>query len=174
MKKSYLLVGAVILIAALAAVYWFVFAKGTATTGEGPGIRPLSLLKTQSPSLVPTEPPKTPKPIPSGKKEFIVGSSKKTGPQMSSGYFDPFDPKQGQKQIASINIKSDQPVTKVVLTIKTDNKTRDVAMERKEGTDTNGRWEGTWTVDDTYLFTYFLTLKATSSVGTNSFDLALR
>lgn len=177
MKKSYLLIAVAIIIflAALGGTYWFIFLK-SATTSKSPEIRPLSL-KSPSPAPANTaspEPTKTPKPIPSGRQEFIVGSSKKTGPQMSSGYIDPYDPEQGQAQILSINIASDQPVTGVTLTMESDNKSRDIPMERKEGTDTNGRWEGVWTVDDTYLYTYVATIKAASSAGTNTVDITLR
>ena len=134
-----------------------------------------SLTLTSSPTPGPTSTPvPSPRPIPSGKKTFSVSSAKKTGPQFQGGAIDPYDPKVNSTQTITVAITSSKPVTTGTLTMKTDTKTRDVPMSIVSGTATNGVWAGTWTVDDTYLYTYTVTIIATDNTETNTVELTLR
>lgn len=114
-----------------------------------------------------------PKPIPKGKTDFFVsvGNNVK-GPRMGKGTIDPYDPGVGAPQTMTIEVSDTVPVEKVVATLKTDNKTSaEFALAPVPGTK---NWRGSWTVDDTYLYTYQLTIKATSASGTSSVDVLLR
>lgn len=124
-----------------------------------------------SPKATPTP---TPKSIPSGKQTFSVSSGKQTGPQFETGAIDPYDPGQGTQQTISVSATSSTPVVTMKLTMETDTKSQNIAMQLTSGTTTKGIWTGTWTVDDTYLYVYNATITATDGQETNSFTITLR
>ena len=147
--------------------YWvvtsFFLKKGTVSNP------PFSVNSKITPTPIPS-----PRPIPSGKKTFSVSSGKKTGPQFQSGAIDPYDPKMKGTQTISVTIVSTNPVTLATLSMQTDTKTKKVPMEMVSGTATNGTWAGTWTVDDSYLYTYVATITAADGTESNKIDLTLR
>ena len=117
----------------------------------------------------------SPRPIPHGKIDFTVGQSDKTVPQFSKGSIDPYDPAKGATQTVTIAIKHTQPVTKVTATLKTDNVVSNpVLFTLISGTATDGQWQGSWQVTDTYLYTYKLILEATGGAKTASDEITLR
>lgn len=134
-------------------------------------LQPSVLSPTPTPTLTPTP---IPRPIPTGKKTFSVSSGKKTGPLLGNGVIDPYDPKLESPQTISISVASNKPVTTAKLTMETDTKSQEVLMKLASGTTTDGIWEGTWTVDDTYLYTYNATITATDGQETNSVKITLR
>lgn len=114
-----------------------------------------------------------PKPIPKGKTDFFVsvGNNVK-GPRMGKGTIDPYDPGVNAQQTVTIEVNDTVPVEKVVVLLKTDNKvSTEMPLEPVPG---SKNWKGSWTVDDSYLYTYELTIKATSASGTSSVDVLLR
>jgi hypothetical protein len=162
-------------------LYMFVSRKGTVTPTTQPTENEQQTDTTpttpSSTSPVTTNPGPTatpePKPIPHGKTDFFVsvGSNVK-GPRMGKGTVDPYDPQNGTKQTVTIEANDTTPVQSVVLVVKTDHKTSaEIPLEQVAGTK---NWRGSWTVDDTYLYTYQLTIKATSASGTSSVDVLLR
>lgn len=120
--------------------------------------------------MIPTNTP-TPKPIPHGKVEFTVSTGKGSiGPEMSQGSVDPYDPSLGATQTLTIQVA--EPVEKVVAILKTDNKVSPEYQLKK--IDEAGNWIGSWTVNDSYLYKYTLTIKATGPTGTSKIDYTLR
>ncbi len=119
-------------------------------------------------------PTPTPKSIPNGKQTFSVSSGKKTGPQYTNGMIDPYDPERGSPMIVSVQITSEKPVVKSTMNVRTDTAIQEVAMELKEGTATSGLWTGVWVANDTYLYTYNLSLKATDGEEENVVEITLR
>lgn len=121
-------------------------------------------------------PTPSPKPIPHGMKNFYVSiGSEVKGPRMGKGTIDPYDPAVGGKQRLTIEVNDTVPVQKVVATLKTDKKTSEPHMlTAGAGVTTKGNWSGEWTVDDSYLYTYILSIQATSASGTSSVDITLR
>jgi len=115
-----------------------------------------------------------PRPIPRGKTGFTISSGDEGGPQTGSGFIDPYDPEVGEKQTISITVKDNQPVTSVSVTMKTDNGLKEYPMKLAEGTATDGRWEGTWAVEDTHLYMYHAILKAVGAKGESLADITLR
>ncbi len=114
-----------------------------------------------------------PKPIPKGKTDFFVsvGNNVK-GPRMGKGTIDPYDPGVGAQQTMTIEVNDTVPVEKVVAILKTDTKTSaELSLTPVPGTK---NWKGSWTMEDSYLYTYQLTIKATSASGTSSVDVLLR
>ncbi len=129
-------------------------------------------LETQTPSPFPTP---TPRPIPHGKTGFSVSQADKTKPQFGRGNIDPYDPSQGSKQTVTISVKDEQPITQVTAILKTDNVvSQPYPFQLISGSTTDGQWQGSWTVDDTYLYIYNLVLEATSSRGQSTVEITLR
>jgi len=124
---------------------------------------------------LPTQRPRpTPQPmaIPHGKTGFTVGV--KENPVMRIGFLDPYDPKIGEKQTVSITVKNTNPVESVEATMQTDNQSKKYPMKLVEGTTLDGRWEATWEVGETYLYTYVLTIDAVSGADKSKAIITLR
>jgi len=133
-------------------------------------IFPSASAPAPSPSPLPS-----PRPIPHGAKGFTVGQSDKTVPQFSKGSIDPYDPAPGATQTVTINVKHSQPITKITAVLKTDNaSSQPYSFKLVKGSDTNGEWQGSWQVEDTYLYTYALTLNAASASDPASVTITLR
>lgn len=122
-------------------------------------------------------PTPSPKPIAHGKSGFLIslGSNVK-GPRMGKLDIDPYDPAVNSQQKITIEVvDKDNPVSKVYAILQTDNKTSPRhELKLVSGTTTSGNWEGNWTVQDTYLYNYVLTLEAVSLSGTSSVNITLR
>ncbi len=125
------------------------------------------------PTKVPTPTP-TPRPIPHGKWGFGVSTSQR-GPQLGRGYLDPYDPAYGAKQIITLYASDDKAVQSVRATIKTDTKVHQpIEFTRINGSDLGGEWQGSWTVDDTYLYTYSMVFEAQSQNGKTQVESTFR
>lgn len=119
-------------------------------------------------------PTPTPRPIPHGKQVFTVGQSDKTVPQFKEGAIDPYDPAKGGTQTVTINVKNSQPVSKVIAILKTDHAVSQPYFFRLiKGTNTDGQWQGSWRIKDSYFYNYTLVLNAVSN-KTASVEIALR
>ena len=127
-------------------------------------------------SKMPTPSPlSSPKPIPRGKIGFSVSQADKTKPQFSQGEIDPYDPPKGGRQSVTISVRDEQPVSQVSAVLKTDNAvSQPVSFKLIDGSAADGTWQGSWTVDDSYLYNYNLILTAVSSRGQTSVEITLR
>jgi hypothetical protein len=134
---------------------------------------PTSIESDKRKRITPTDIPiitRTPRPIPHGKVEFSVSVGKgSTGPQMSQGFIDPYDPEFGGVQNLVIEVA--EPVEKVTAILVTDNKTSP-EYQLKKVKDTT--WLASWKVRDSYLYKYVLTIKATGPNGSSKVDITLR
>jgi hypothetical protein len=127
-----------------------------------------------SPTAIPSPTP-TPRPISHGPKEFTVGQTDTTVPQMRGGRIDPYDPARGATQTVTISIKHTSPVTRVTAELDTDHdESPPIPFTLVSGTALDGTWKGSWQVTDTYLYTYILELKAISGSKTASVVMTLR
>ena len=123
----------------------------------------------------PTPTPLPPRPIPHGKIGFTVGQSDKTVPLFGRGFIDPYDPDKGGTQTVTISVSYKNPVSKVTAILKTDNDTSEAySFKLVNGSDTEGEWQGSWKVTDTYLYTYALVFNAESSNKSGSVEVTLR
>lgn len=94
---------------------------------------------------------------------------------MGRGYVDPYDPAAGGQQTLTIAVKDSSPVTAVTAVVKTDHNTSTPnQLKLTSGTATDGQWAGTWTINDSYLYTYNLVLTATSARGQSTVEITLR
>lgn len=128
-----------------------------------------------SPVPVALTPTVSPRPIPHGKIGFTVGQSDKTVPHFGRGFIDPYDPEKGATQTVTIAASFSAPIDKVTAILKTDNGiSQSVLFKLIDGSTTNGTWEGSWQVTDTYLYIYALVLNADSADHSASVEVTLR
>jgi hypothetical protein len=109
-----------------------------------------------------------------GKLGFAISSGKKSGPQFAKGFVDPYDVQVGKPQLLSLTFSQSSPVTSVTATWQTDTKQTVVLLKLVEGTATEGRWEGSWICDDTYLYTLAISATASDGKEDNTIDITLR
>jgi len=95
---------------------------------------------------------------------------------MGQGSIDPYDPAPGAQQTLTIEINNfDKPVEKVTAILTTDNKVSpEYPLKQIDGTENSGHWQGSWIINDSYLYNYILTIKATGTNGTSKVDITLR
>lgn len=145
-----------------------------------------NLLKTVFPSLpvpsgAPGDAPSGPTPTPtptelkSGSETYTISqSSNVTGPRISRLTLDPLDVKQGQTQVLTVRASSPQGISAVSIEFQSDNKTESLVLSQTGGTTQDGDWQTTWTLDDTVLYKYILTISATGAAGKSSVIVAPR
>lgn len=159
---------AVLVILGVTAGVWYWMQKQPVENGRKPSDVTLS-----EPTPLPTPTPK-PRPIPHGKWGFGIMNSG-AGPKFSRGYLDPYDPAQGTAQTITIYVADDKPVTMVQATVKTDNKVYPpIPFTRVNGSDMGGEWQGIWTVNDTYFYTYVILFEAESANGKTKVESTFR
>lgn len=130
--------------------------------------------KINPPSATPSPRP-TPAPILQGKETYSIGqASDAKGPKITQAVFEPHDPAVGQTQKITIKTSHSQPVTAVELVIKSDNKTQTQNLTLASGTAADGSWSASWTVNDTHLYIYVVTVKAKSTDGESAVDISIR
>lgn len=104
--------------------------------------------------------------LPTGKQEYTgqYGSAA-IGPKIQKAYIDPLDVKKGKKQTVTLLLKNESPVTSATATLITDHRNVPGTFKLVNGTATNGTWQLTWTMDDTYDTTYQIYITLESSTG---------
>lgn len=144
---------------------------------EAPRDIEISREKLPSPSPFPiATPKKTPAPLKQGKGTYNISQgSEVSGPRITQVSLDPLDPKKGEKQTISVKTFHTSPITQVKITLVSDNKTQTLPpLSLVSGTNLDGEWQVTWTVDDTVLYKYILTITSASSSGQSSVEVAPR
>jgi hypothetical protein len=111
-------------------------------------------------------PSPTPRPIAQGVQIYNMSHGPlMTGPKISEVKIDPFDPKMGQKQTVTVQIKHGSPITSVKARLDSDNKKTEYVFNKIEGSDTDGTWQGSWDTTDTHDYTYYLYFDLQSATG---------
>ena len=167
----------IFLVFAVLIVLIFAYLGYTYFSGQGQMLpttfRRLTGLPTGTTTPTPTPKP-TPRPIGTGRQEFNVSMSKDTWPKMSKVVTDPIDPKLLQKQTISVEANDTAPINSITATLKLNDKTKVINMALVEGTNLQGRWEGSWTASGGYDELYHLVIEAVSATGKSSIDMAIR
>ena len=166
----------ILLVLVLAASLWLFLAERTTTTRERlqvmqPEPTPaVTLITTPIPTPTPT-----PKPIPSGRQIYNISHGKDVkGPKMSQVIVDPLDPSVGGTQIVTVKIAYTSPITDVKATLETDNMNKTYTFKRIAGSDTDGTWQASWKMEDSYDYTYYLFFKLASEADTYEGGLTFR
>lgn len=79
---------------------------------------------------------------------FTIGGGKGFPTFAKELVVDPIEPKKGEKQIFSIWVKDPKGIEKVTAVIKTDAKDELIEFKLMEGTEIEGRWQGSWITRD--------------------------
>lgn len=109
-------------------------------------------------------PPQVDKPpVLQGRQSYNVISEK--NPKITKITIDPLDAKIGQIQNISALIQNSSPVTSVSLKIATDNGEKELKMKLTEGSEFNGVWEASHTMNDVYEKVYHFKVTARDKNG---------
>ena len=119
-------------------------------------------------------PTPTPHPIAHGVISYSGGGNVSGIPRYTNITFNPYDPANNTQQVITVNISSDTPVNSFYAILQSDHHSNMIKFALTQGTNTSGTWQGTWTVNDTYLYNYELDLYGTNNAGTNKAQLMLR
>jgi flagellar basal body-associated protein FliL len=113
--------------------------------------------------------------LPSGKQVYNFSHSKTvTGPKPSQAVIDPIDPQTNQQTHFEIKIAHPNPVDTVHATLITDNQQKDIKLKLKDGSKTDGTWAGTFTMKDSYNYTYQIAFIIKSQAETYEGALTFR
>jgi hypothetical protein len=125
-----------------------------------------SLSRTAPSGPTPTP---TPRPLRQGRVTMNTSVSSETkGPKISTTIVDNNDPKVGQQQTLTSTYRHASPITSVTVTLVSDNGQKAYPMNLISGTNMDGQWQATWTVEDTLLYTYSFIFTAKAQDGTQS------
>lgn len=117
------------------------------------------------------EPTHTPKPtiipLPEGSQTYNFSVGKDVvGPKISKLTIDPLTPQVANNQVVTLSASHTSRISSVTIEVITDNKSSRHTLTQKSGTDLEGTWEGSWTIDDAYDYNYGLRLILSSNQGT--------
>lgn len=146
--------------------YWIQQQSSPAEESQSP-------LLSQEEALNPTPTP-TPTKLVHGKDTYSVSGGGGSGPSISEVTFDPLDPAVGSTQIISVKVSDPTAVLSVIVNVRTDTKTTTVELQRVNGTEIGGTWEGRWIVPETYLYNYIPTVIAKSNSGETKIPITIR
>lgn len=120
----------------------------------------------------------TPTPTPTklfhGKDTYNLSGGAPDNPHFPDVSIDPLDPAVGARQIYTVKITSKYPVTKAFLSIRTDTKTSQLPLSLTSGTADNGTWQASWTMPETYIYNYQITLTAQTAYTQGSATITVR
>lgn len=125
-----------------------------------------------SSEVKPTERPIVP--IVKGSVIYNVSQGSHNGPNITQMVIDPQEPASGVAQNVTVKVKSSKPVTAVEIVLKSDNTEKTHSLTLTGGTELDGIWTGSWTIEDTILYNYVETIKATNADGVSSVDVSIR
>ncbi len=118
----------------------------------------------------------TPTQTPVSDQDFFVAQPGGTNPQFYQGTISPLFQAIGKIQKITVSVADTVgDVSVVSVTIKSDKKIQTYPMKLITGTGADGTWSGSWTVTDTTIKRYQITLNGTDSLGNAStFDISIR
>lgn len=97
----------------------------------------------------------TPKPLPTGSQTYNISHGESVvGPKPTKATINPLDPKIGDTQTLTIQVSHDKPVTKASITLLTDNAKQELPLQLISGTTSEGVWQASWTMEDSYDYSY--------------------
>lgn len=142
----------------------------TSSTSQSLASLPAALTPTPSPQPSPSPSPAPPPKLYTG--NVFISVSTPNNPQMMLVNINPFDPKIGEDQSLSLNVRdtTGAPITRVELTVITDKGANYYPMTLTSGSATNGTWAATYKVTDTHETRYSVKLVAANQTGQSSFD----
>lgn len=117
----------------------------------------------------------TPKPTPAPLKPdnglkgtYQVGMGSHDGPTVSQVVFDPLDVKKGQTLNITVKTNFTSSISSVTAVLTEDSSTQDIAFSLSSGTNLDGVWSGSVTLNDSVDYKYILTITSKASNGKSS------
>ena len=107
----------------------------------------------------------SPIPLATGKQTYMISGSLPGAAKIAEATIDPIDPATATLQKLTLQVLDTKGVTEVKATVWTDNKTTPHQLSLKSGTKTDGIWEGSWSLSDSYDYRYGIVLKAKNEDG---------
>ncbi|MBI3385648.1 hypothetical protein HY031_01040 [Candidatus Gottesmanbacteria bacterium] len=158
----------VVIIVVAAAAAYALFSQKLLPLSKAPAGQPTETSTTPSPTPTPTK-------LFHGKDSYTISrGSAASGPSPTKLTLDPLDPEVGSNQTFAVEISHTYPVVTAFLSIRTDTKTTKVPLSLVSGTAQKGTWQGSWTVPETYLYNYIVTITAQSASDQSSVPVAIR
>jgi hypothetical protein len=96
------------------------------------------------------------------------------GPQPVETTISPIDPPVGGVQTITVHITNKSPLTSAKIYLDTDKKQSIFSLTLASGTATDGIWRATWSMPDTYNYTYYIQYDLRSSNGVYAGGLYIR
>jgi type II secretion system protein G len=129
---------------------------------------------TATPTLSSTPTP-TPT-LPASDQEFFVAQPPGTSPEFYQGTISPLYQAVGQSQKVMVDVAgATADVASVSITVKSDTKTQTYPATMTAGTVVDGTWTAAWTVNDTTIKRYVVTLNGTDTAGNlSTFDISIK
>lgn len=118
----------------------------------------------------------SPRPLAHGKQTYLVSGSKTGAPKATEVVIDPLDPAQNASQSVTVKVISLEgtPVSEVEVKMITDNKQKAYPLKLISGTNLDGTWQGTWTLEDSYDYLYQAAIKAKNTKSDWTVTLTFR
>lgn len=116
----------------------------------------------------------TPIPIIKGEETYSITQGKTNGPKITKAVILPHDPTIGTNQKFTLYVNHTSPVTRVTITLKSDNKVEEHELSLSSGSPLDGQWSGTWEITDTHLHTYAFVIEVTDGKNNSSTGIAIR
>jgi len=141
-----------------------------------PTSTPMKPTNTPTVTAIPTATPSpTPRSIPGGPQTFFPGGMTGSNTTIKKGTITPYDPPQGSTQTVELQIADPNNVKSVQVMVTTDSACSPFSLTLSSGTALDGVWSGSWVVNNTYAYTYLMSIEVTN--GNNAIshlDLTLR
>ena len=96
------------------------------------------------------------------------------GPHFGRGIIKERYPTMGTEQRVTIEVSDTAPVKKVTAALMTDKKSEWIELLPGTGTSYKSDWTGVWTLSDTYLERYVLSIEAMSANGVTKVEIPLK
>lgn len=176
-KKKFQIFVLVIIVAAIFAL-WYVYSEKKAISNNIDNVLQMVAgsqkhpLQTKKPIIIPT---KVIYPLPPGEQTYLFSyGDQAVGPKIQKATISTLVPKKGEAQTATIIIANNSPVTGASATLYTDNQQKTYELKLINGSPTNGTWEASWTMSDSYNDIYHLNFLLKSATGNWSGALTFR
>lgn len=157
----------VVIVVVLAAAAYALFSQKLLPLSKTPA-QPTEITTTPMPTPTPTQ-------LFHGKDSYMISrGSAATGPSPTKLTLDPLDPAVGATQTFTVDITHIYPVVSASLSIRTDTQTTKVPLTLVSGTAQKGTWQGSWTVPESYLYNYIVTINAQSASDQSSIPVAIK
>ena len=125
------------------------------TSKQGDLNIPMGLVRAPTPTLI----------LPKGKQTYYVRSGSGSATKINQIDLDPLDVNKGEKQTINVKAQSDEKITSITITLKTDKQAAEIPMKLLNGPATDGEWIASYVLQDTANTTYFMTFNSVTASG---------